>query len=228
MFMSSTPHPAEPDTAADARAQRAQRRLDAVDQLIEIGLDMVRLVQSQAKVEVEAAARFNEPAPDFTLAFERVSRTVRRAILLGYRLDQPEKAAAAAAPDRVAVRKKIIRAVEDSIGRDAAADDADSLRAEFVERLDSPDLEDEIGDRPAEEIIAEIRRDLGLTGQSGARPWERRTPKDITLLCARAAEGPRASARPAVVPMPGGWTGGDPRLNGVLPPWQGGTRIRSP
>jgi hypothetical protein len=212
MFMSLHPIPAEPETAADPHAERRQRNLLAVDALIEIGVDMTRLVQSQAKVEVETAIRLCEPAPDFTAPFARMSRSVRQSVMLSEKLMQPVKPLEAAQPakDRVAVRKRIIRAVEDSIEVDAPAEQAERLRAESMERLDSPEFEDEFGYRADEDIITDIRRDLGIAERAGARRWKRRTPQDAALLCARAATKLPATG-PFVLPMPPrGWVYDNP------------------
>jgi hypothetical protein len=58
----------------------------------------------------------------------------------------------------------------------------------LLERLDSPELGDEIDNRPADEIITDIRRDLDTAGVPGYKhPWKRRTPEDVGTLHARAA-----------------------------------------
>ena len=79
---------------------------------------------------------------------------------------------------------------------------AERLRAELVERLDSPELEEEIGQRPIEDIVTEIRRDLGLEAMMGCNPWKRRAPAEIAALHARAAQPPGTEASPAPVPLP--------------------------
>jgi hypothetical protein len=228
--MTPNPIPTEPDTAADPHAERRQRNLLAVDGLIDMGVDLTRLVQTQAHAEVETAQRLCEPAPDFTVPYARMSGSVRQSVMLSEKLMLPVKAARPA-QDRVAVRKQIIRVVEDSIEGDAPAEHAARLRAEFMERLESPELEAELGDRPVEDIIADIRRDLGIAERAGARRWKRRTPGDVALLCARAATKLPATG-PFVLPMPPrGWVYDDPLFApresgaGRLP---GDTFIRGP
>ena len=71
--------------------------------------------------------------------------------------------------------------------------DAEALRSELVERLDSPDLDDDIENRPIADIIKDICHDLGLDTWRGNHPWERRTPEDIKILCARADNAARHS-----------------------------------
>jgi hypothetical protein len=204
MFMSSHPLPTQSDTVPD---QPVPHLLRVMYELIDIEMGLTRLAQRQAETEVEAAARLNEPAPDFTMSCTRLSRSVRRSVMLAHKLAQPAQAQTAdrAAKDQVAARKQIIRVVEDSIAHDAPADEAEGLQAELLERLDSPDLQEEIAGRPVVDIITDMRRDLGLDGRLGQRPWKRRTPQEAALLCARAA-----TKRPAVGPFnlpmpPRGW-----------------------
>ena len=90
---------------------------------------------------------------------------------------------------RTAARRQILREVEDAIHRHAGAAEADALREELLDRLDSPELEDEVGDRPVAAIIAEICRDLGLAAPPGADPWKRRGPADVAVLCAAGGGG---------------------------------------
>ncbi len=124
-------------------------------------------------------------AAEATVAFERVARAVRRTIRMARWLDEPVRAFDARA--RVAARKQIIRAVEDRIDRVVDEDRAECAHAELLERLDAPELDDDIAGRPVGEIIADIVRDLGLETWSGHRPWVRRRPADVAALHARAA-----------------------------------------
>jgi hypothetical protein len=182
--------------------------LQVLHELLAIEIDLTRLMQKQAHAEVEIAARLGEPAPDFTVAADRMGRTVRRTVMLIEKLLKPVKEAA---ERKEAARKRVVRAVENSIERDAPDEDVERLQAEFQDRMDRPDIEDDFGDRPVEEIIAEIRQDLGIAAaQIGGRPWKRRTPGDVALLCKRAATK-RPAAGPFVLPMPPrGWVYDNP------------------
>jgi hypothetical protein len=108
----------------------------------------------------------------FSLAFERISRGVRRTIHLAERIGQPPKPAT----DKTHRRQRRVRAVEDTIVR--AADNpaserlnaerlnagrlnAERLNAEVRERLDTENFDDD-DTRPINDLIAEIRSDLGL------------------------------------------------------------------
>jgi hypothetical protein len=217
------PTPAEPETQGD-QAQRTQRHLRVLDEMVEISLDVMRQVQTLVHAEVETAIRRDQPAREFTVALERVSRTIRRTILLAQKIAQPAKAPAVhPVKDRVAARKQIIRTVEDLIDRDAPADEAESLHAELLDRLDSPDLEYDIANRPVEDIIVEMRRDLGLAAQAG----KRRTPEDVALLHARAS-APCASAGPVGSPLPPHcWTEND-LDKAEAAHWPGAIHIRDP
>src|SRR5438094_651039 len=80
----------------------------------------------------------------------------------------------------------ILRDVEDAIHRAANGPAAERLAAELHDRLDAPDLDDDILHRPIADIVTEICRDLGLAAAYGATPWKRRTPRDLEALRARA------------------------------------------
>ncbi len=185
---------------------------------IDMGADLARTLHPQALSRAEAAEPGEHPdaapAPDPTVAFDRISRAIRHSIILARKLGEPAQAPGRqAASARTAARRRIIRDVEDAIQRSAEDDEADTLHAEFLDRPDAPDLDDEIDDRAVAEIIADICRDLGLAAQPRAHPWKGRTPEDIAALCARAAT-PRAAPVPPIVvdaPPPATRTSSDRR-----------------
>jgi len=228
----ATPQNDPGPVATDGRGHGA-----ALDGLISIGADFARLLHDQATAQAaqqaaasapqaaahpapQAAAAQPAPAPapaaslqDLAAAFDSISRTVRRCIMLAHSLDtpkQPRTPAPDRTADRTAARKRILRAVEDTLGRQdyddsyRVCDPTEVLHAELLDRMDAPDLDREITNRPIDDIIKNILRDLGLTALPGTRPWKRRTPADIAELCARAA----APSRPA---------GSDPREPGPGP-----------
>ena len=118
-------------------------------------------------------------------------------MLLAHKLEQPipdqDQANAAAAKQRAAARRQILRTVENNIAQSAknpqAKPAADALRAELVERLAAPDIEEDIGTRTIFEIIGTVMQDLGLTPDMHGN-HNRRTPQDVATLCARAAALP--------------------------------------
>ncbi len=183
------PNPNQTDRQApNLQTQAAQRFRRVMDELIDIGTELARLVVQQARTQVEAAKAIDElgqndqgfkvrliptPAltPDPIVAYERITRALRRNIALAQKLHEPPKAPAAPQHrDRTAARKRIIRDVEDTILRTTKDDEAERLRGELLERLDAPDLDDDLDDRSVAEIIKDICRDLGIAHASGTHP----------------------------------------------------------
>ena len=193
--------------------------------LIAMGADLARLLHAQAAAQAPQPAAPHpaqpppatqqptnpQPAPasdtliSLTLAFDRIARAVRRSILLARSLADPIPPAPDPARSRAAARRRIIREVEDAIqgtGASNGRDNPGTLHAELRDRLDAPDLNDDIGTRPTADIISEICRDLGLSAPpGGAHPWKRRTPEDIAQLCAAAA-APSGTPQPTPGPQP--------------------------
>ncbi len=95
-------------------------------------------------------------------AFARVSRSVRLTVLLADRMDRGWARGRAADDRRTMARRQVARGVADVIAREADGERAERLREGLADQLERLDAEDELGDRPAEAIIAEICRDLGL------------------------------------------------------------------
>ena len=199
-------HAAHPDDPAQPAAPAHPHR-QALDDLVTMGTSLARLLHAQAVRQAEAVqaavpphpiphASYEPPATTLVTlatAFDRIARAVRRCIALARRLDEPVRATPNPAQHRTAARKQVIRAVEDTIHRTApddavsGGDRAESLNAELRDRLDDPDLDWDLTHRPIPDIIAEIRRDLGLAAPPGDNPWRRRTLADIQDLQARAA-----------------------------------------
>ena len=186
--------PVQPTSApatdiADPSAENVRYYRRNLHDLIDMAMDLARTVHAKATTpepsEPPESGRSATPAADPIVAFDRISRAIRRTIALAQRLDDPPRTAA---QHQASARKCIIREVEDAIlRRPAKPGEQDRLETELQERLDSPDLDDDIFHRPVAEIIAEICRDLGIASPPGPLPWKRRTPADIAELCARAA-----------------------------------------
>ena len=140
---------------------------------------------------------------DAAVAFDRLSRAVRRTVALARHVAQPLPVRESTGQRRAGARRQVLRAVEDEIQRTAEVD-RDALHAELLERLDAPELDDEIGNRLVAEIIADIGRDLGLGRSLGNHPWKRRTPAEAAALCAWAAKPAGVPAPPGMArPVPG-------------------------
>ncbi len=225
MFMSANPPPAAHQD--DPGHQAADTHTHVLDGLINIGADLARLLHQQATSQSQAAQQrpapqataaqpAPPPAPDalikITAAFDQAARAVRRYIALFRSLNEPMHPARNPAPNRTAARKRVLRAVEDTIqrtnsdghGLGVSDDDRDAaealhadLHAELLDSMDAPDLDDDIRDRPIDEVIKGICRDLGIASLPGNHPWKRRTPAD-----------------PAAIPRP---TPGPTRVSHALP-----------
>ncbi len=191
--MSAQPTPAEPYDD-DQLADDAQYYRGVLHEMIDAGMRFVRHVDNQR----EDAAEDVETVAELAVTYERVTRAVRRTVMLARQLHDPARAD----QTRIANRKRILRAVEDTIHHEDNGPngpvDAERLQTELQERLDALDTDDEISHRPIGDLITELRRDLGLGGVLGRNPWKRRTPADIAELRARAAQ-PR-TAPPSTAP----------------------------
>ena len=178
MFMTRNailPVPADCDTIEPCRR--------ALLELMEIGMAQAR------RLEVEPGAVEGDAA-----TFERVSRAIRRTVRMLRWLDEPHTAPGT---DRLAARKRILRAVEDRIDQEADPEKAGGLHAELLERMDTAELEHDVAGRPAVEIVGEICRDLGLAPEDV--PGLRRSLADVAALHARAAAAVGATC---AVPAP--------------------------
>ncbi len=190
--------PADQADQADQQAEDALYYRRVLHELIDMGIDLARAVHQHATAQADPAEPADGPdataALDAAAAFDRISRAVRRTVALARKVAEPlpPRAATGSSRDRAAARRRIIREVEDVIQRTVSGAEAEALGAELSERLDAPDLEDEIDGRPVAEVIADICRDLGIAVTLGAHPWQRRTPRDIEALCASATQ-PRAA-----------------------------------
>ena len=181
-----------PPTPSDARYTQI------LDDLIDMGTALARRVHETAMAETTPATTVAEA----TTAFDRIARSVRRTIALARHIAaHPAPTAQAAAQagqqarTRTQARAQIIRRVENAIlthGRveGTKAQDADSLRAELIERLDDPALEFDLQSRPIDDIIAEISQDLGVARQGRSYIYQRRTPADVQALHTKAAAAP--------------------------------------
>jgi hypothetical protein len=200
-----------PSIAPTQQAPDAEYYRDILHQVIEINVNLARVLDQKAQAHATPDAPPLRDLIAVANAVNDTARTIRRCILVGLEVAKPIAATPDPAQRRVAARQQIIRQVEDQIHRQAADEhEAETLNAELQERLDRPDLDDAIDDRPIPEIIAELVRDFGLEATANADPWKRRTPGDIAQLHARAAAPPAPIAMPGVQAL---WPGA-PRFRG--------------
>ena len=148
-------------------------------------------------------------------AFNQTARAIRRTILLAERIDRAWARPTNADSHAVIARRQIARAVTGAIARNAGGEQAGRFTETLAERLDSLDTLDDVTSRPAEDIIRDICRDLGLdpvrsmpvpagenpapqTGRPGVTPPPHALQK--RPIPARARASP---ARHAAPPVPG-------------------------
>jgi len=161
---------AEPDSPAstpEAASPLLDRQLRMLGELAEIGLEMARALASQAK---GAGPKVTEG--DLALAYGRVARAVRQAILLQSRLVDESKARAAKAEkalveareDRAEARRSRISFIVERVA-EAQHDDeetVDGLCEEADHRIDDDGLMGDVLSRPVSETVALICRALDL------------------------------------------------------------------
>ncbi|MEI9891967.1 MAG: hypothetical protein WDN45_17205 [Caulobacteraceae bacterium] len=149
-----------------AAAARLERQLAMLDALAAAGVQVAREVGRQAEAQ-------QTPAAELTLAFARVSRALRLAILLQDQLTE-------AADTREARIRKALEDAEDRQGEVRKArveriverlavqthphdeEQVDRIVCEAGDRLDDMDLYGDLLERPLSEIVARICKDLNL------------------------------------------------------------------
>ena len=191
---------AEPTAMPGSSDSDAAQHCAALRELIDMGMALARAVQARALAQIEAPGEAGAAAAaDGAAAFDRVARCVRRSILLARAVTEPAgpRAADEDAAKRRVTRKEIFRRVDDAIMREAPDEQAESLRAELLERLDAPDLDDEIRCRPIDSVIRNICADLHLVEEYEKRIWRRRTPADLSAIAAVAASPSAPTAQDA-------------------------------
>lgn len=163
-------HPTPTRTEPTTQADDAHHLRSVLLELIDLGRDLARLVHQQA-MATQNQAEPNRPAADFTIPFERIARSIRRAILLVEKLDQPTPTGydiALAAQSRAAGRHRAVREVDEDLSILSDAELAErTAHLDHLDRLDpDPDLDPYLNNdhprpaRPIREIIADIRADL--------------------------------------------------------------------
>jgi hypothetical protein len=189
-------NPAQPGTAAVGEDTLYFGRV--LRHFVEVGDELVGMLHQEARLVAKAQAELAEgtfdpqtapiqaPQSDILGAYQDITRSVRRSIMLYQKLFAAKKTPSA--QHRISARRKIIRDVEDAIQANAEPDKEEKLHAELLERLDRPDFDIDIANQSIADIVTDICRDLGITGLYDSAPWKRRTPHDIAILNARAAK----------------------------------------
>jgi len=221
---------------------RAAWRLEILEELVEIGMGAARQLRDQMGQEAEArieARQLGSPAPaeaagfDYGMAFERVSRALRRTLALHDKFEtelnarnertaaeaaaQQATAAKTASPvedrDRSQRRHKVIRAVERAIDDEADELEGSDLWDEMQERLDDYERFEDFDNDPVGKIVMHICRDLKLTPDLSLwddEPWALEEA-ELKPPGSPFAPKPRRSAKKS-------GTAGAPGRNGHDPP----------
>ena len=155
-----------PETARRDDPARIERQLAMLDALAAAGVQAAREVGRQAEAQ-------QTPAAEISLAYARVSRAVRLAILLQSQLVEAldtrearlRKAVEDAEDGQAEVRKGRVGRIVERLAvkaHPADAPEVDRLVREADERLDDMDLYGDLLERPMSEIVARICKDLDL------------------------------------------------------------------
>ena len=157
--MSPTWFPAEPFTPAEL-AQNDRFYLSFLHGLLPTGAALAAALPEQAE------AKPAPPARDIAEAFDRISRAMRRTILLARFLAEPPPAA------RRPPGMQTTRASEEPLRRSPTppTDRPDTEQLDDPDRLDTIDRLDDISGRTVPELISEIAHDLGLPAPADAAP----------------------------------------------------------
>jgi len=192
--------------APDQRLEDPHYYIRALNDLLEMGMDITRIVHQEALDYArartpdslsDAIALNTQPSQNFITAFDVLARSVRRTATLANSLIRQQKATEAAAPATPKSPKPTPRDAHANANAGAAHSGAERPERpeppHHRERPERPEplepLEDfEDDDRPVAEVIADIYRDFGIADLPDDHPWKQRMPHDIAVVQAQAAK----------------------------------------
>jgi hypothetical protein len=170
------------------RIRCAELRLRAVEELLDVGMDLTRNLRERVRRgQSEAPAKGGAPElapPDYAGAFAKLSRAVRLTLDMHARFDDALSALrlgkAAAVKERRERRAQAAEQAEDetldrlrddiatqvrvAIAREAESErDHDDLILALYERLENDAAYDELADRPFRDIVEQLCKELCLT-----------------------------------------------------------------
>ena len=96
------------------------------------------------------------------VAFDRLSRSVRRSVALMQRMAAGWPHAGSADDRHAMTRRQVARGVAEAIRRESDGEAAERLFDDLAERLEDPAVADDILVLPVEEVVRRICRGLGL------------------------------------------------------------------
>jgi hypothetical protein len=139
-------------------------------ELTAMGLDLAR------DLHAEALAAQGQAKADLTLAFHRISRSIRQSLALKARLERDQRQAAREAANDAArqtldrVQKKrsqIRRAISHDVWSEYEGDEAEALLDDLDAWVYEASEDEAFLDAPVELLIARIRENLGLAANAG-------------------------------------------------------------
>lgn len=216
------------DQISNTEATRDQQDADndfyaaALKEMVGLGIDVARIIHQQ--IVAQAIDSPHTPVGESaSLAFERVSRAIRRTIMLARRLQQqaPLRHATTGEPTSSEAETNAKSTTRELVEpREPGERPERSERPERPEPLDQPDSPDspdrleDFGDHPTHHIFAEIRKDLGLPPI--VPPSLAEHARSATIGEATAETAPSGSRlswqRPSANPRPQPHPGQRPRI----------------
>jgi hypothetical protein len=203
----TSPEPGEV-LAGETDVERTERQLRTLRRIADRGADLADTMAMRA----QAASDIDE-AREASLIYDRASRSVRRTLAMEMRLVETHRAqkakarreaAEAKAADtrrRVAERKRhVLETIADAV--ETAEDEGELGEAfsgdiiqdlyESLERIDEAD--ETFADRPIDEVIARLCKDVGLTPDGRATLLTKEAAQYDRLVSAARTGGPEALA----------------------------------
>lgn len=154
---------------------------EILSELAAMGLELAR--------DLYAGARAAEPEAkaDLTLAFHRISRSVRQTLALKARFERDRKLALREADQAHAretlgrvlkKRSQVRKAVARDVWTEHEGEDAEALIEDLESWVYEASGEDDFLDTPLEAVVARIRQAMGLSANTEAPPGE---PLDVVI-----------------------------------------------
>jgi hypothetical protein len=220
------PAPSSESTNPDPLREWTAQHLPALAELVEIGMDLARMIREQASQAVQSET----PADigDLGGKFARVARAVRQTVALGSKLADDldglnDRAAARRTAERRTQAIRVLRErqalgaerkaeaadhLERTVDRETPESDREDLLSDLLEWRSETGEDEAFAEASVAEIVNQICRDLGV-----APDWSRLTPEALTRIVNRPS---RQGAAFAVWP-PSGSNRQSPTSNGREP-----------
>ncbi len=213
--MSTQAAPPEQDALAAQRAENREHYRRILRRFMDVGANIADALDPGPPDPALPPLR---PDIEAAHAYHHVARAVRQAIMLADKLAEPLPPPTPANPPATA-RTPVLREVGGTAHQAARPERAESARAEALEterseRLEALERVEDLPDRPVEDLVLDIRRDLAAAAVPFLGPVNRRAPPGLDAI-ARFAPAP-----PVATPFsqPGGATRPAPFLHGKHDP----------